>query len=140
MIDRSGQQIGNYRLLRRLGVGAFAEVYLGEHRYLKSQAAIKLLHTQLVQDVVSKFLQEAQILARLRNPHIIQVHDFSEDTSSGIHFLVMDYAPHGSMRELHPRGSIVPLPTIVTYVQQITLALQQAHDEKIVHRDLKPEN
>jgi eukaryotic-like serine/threonine-protein kinase len=80
----------------------------------KSQVAIKLLHTQLVQDVVDKFLQEAQILARLRNPHIIQVHDFSEDTTSGSHFLVMDYAPHGSVRVLHSRGCAIPLPTIVT--------------------------
>ncbi len=140
MIDRSGQQLGNYRLVRRLGSGAFAEVYLGEHRYLKSQAAIKILHALIEQAAIGKFLQEAQLLARLRNPHIVLVHDFSEDSTSGIHFLVMDYAPHGSLRELHPKGCIIPLPTIVAYVQQIATALQQAHDEKIVHRDIKPEN
>jgi serine/threonine protein kinase len=140
MTDRSGQQLGSYRLLRRLGSGAFAEVYLGEHRFLKSQAAIKILHTQILQEAIDKFLQEAQILARLRNPNIVQVYDFNQDSSDGTHFLVMDYAPHGCIRELHPKGSILPLFTVVTYVQQIAAALQQAHDEKIVHRDIKPEN
>ena len=55
-------------------------------------------------------------------------------------FLVMEYAPGGTLRKKHSHGSIVPLPTIVSYVKQVTAALQYAHDQQLVHRDVKPEN
>ena len=71
MVDRIGQQLGNYRLTRLLGRGGFAEVYLGEHHRLKSQAAIKVLHTQLSDEDITTFLNEAQTIARLEHPNII---------------------------------------------------------------------
>src|SRR5258708_2007124 len=52
----------------------------------------------------------------------------------------MDYAPNGSLRRLHPKGSMVPLPTVISYVKQVAEALQYAHDQKLIHRDVKPEN
>jgi eukaryotic-like serine/threonine-protein kinase len=55
-------------------------------------------------------------------------------------FLVMDYAPKGTLRQLHPKGQLLPLSTVVSYVKQIADALQYAHDEKYIHRDIKPEN
>ena len=63
MVDRVGQQFGNYRLIRLLGRGGFAQVYLGEHLRLNTQSAIKLLHTQLTDKEVTRFLNEAQINA-----------------------------------------------------------------------------
>ena len=66
--DRVGQQLGNYRLLRLLGRGGFAEVYLGEHVYLKSYAALKVLHTVLRDEEQAGFLKEAQTLVRLTHP------------------------------------------------------------------------
>ena len=63
MPNRVGQQLGNYRLLRLLGRGGFAEVYLGEHVYLKRRAAIKVLHTLLEEEDIEPFLAEAQLLA-----------------------------------------------------------------------------
>jgi eukaryotic-like serine/threonine-protein kinase len=65
MTDRVGQQLGNYRLVRLLGEGGFAEVYLGEHIYLGTQAAIKVLHTQLASEEGEQFRTEARTIARL---------------------------------------------------------------------------
>ena len=138
MNDRVGQQFGNYRLTRYLGQGGFAEVYLGEHVYLQTQAAIKILHLRLAHSELNDFLHEARTIARLSHPHIIQVFDFGLEGS--IPYLVMQYAPHGSLRQRHPTGSLVPLPTILTYVQTLASALQYAHVQNIVHRDVKPEN
>ena len=97
MPDRVGQQIGNYRLLRLLGRGAFAEVYLGEHIYLKRLAALKLLQASLEDEDVEQFLVEAQTLARLNHPNIVRVHEFAVE--QGMPILVMDYAPRGSLRQ-----------------------------------------
>jgi eukaryotic-like serine/threonine-protein kinase len=136
--DLVGQQFGSYRLLRLLGAGGFAEVYLGEHIDLGTQAAIKVLHTQLSSTDIDTFRTEARTIARLLHPHIIRVLDFNAAGSTP--FLVMDYAAGGTMRERYPRGTIVPLATIVSYIQQVAEALQYAHSEKLIHRDIKPEN
>ncbi len=69
MTGRLGQQLGNYRLTHLLGQGGFAEVYLGEHPLLETTVAIKVLHTQVTQDDVAQFQQEARLLASLRHPH-----------------------------------------------------------------------
>jgi serine/threonine protein kinase len=76
MVDRVGQQLGNYRLVRLLGQGGFAEVYLGEHIYLDTQAAIKVLQTQLAREDIEQFRLEARTIARLEHPHIVRVLDF----------------------------------------------------------------
>ncbi len=138
MADRVGQQLGNYRLIRLLGHGGFAEVYLGEHIYLKSQAAIKVLYTQLTKEDLDRFLTEGRTLVQLVHPHIVRILEFGLEGETP--FLVMDYAPNGSLRQLHPKGSVLPLTTIVDYVKQVADALQYAHNEKVIHRDVKPEN
>src|SRR6266700_64545 len=74
MTERVGQQLGNYTLIRRLGEGGFAEVYLGEHIHLGTQAAIKILHTQLSTDNVDEFRTEARTIARLVHPNIVPVY------------------------------------------------------------------
>src|SRR5215472_8514161 len=136
--NRTGQQLGNYRLLRLLGEGGFAEVYLGEHIHLGTQAAIKVLHTQLTSDDVDKFRTEARTIARLIHPHIVRVLDFGVEGKTP--FLFMDYAPNGTLRQHHPKGTLLSLDLIVSYVKQVADALQYAHDEKLIHRDVKPEN
>lgn len=138
MLDYEGRRLGNYQLTRLVGRGGFADVYLGEHVYLKTHAAIKVLQVQLAEESPRKFLTEARMIARLDHPHIVRVFDFGiEETTP---FLVMNYAAHGTLRQRHPFGSIVPLATIVSYVRAITDALQYAHDRNIIHRDVKPEN
>src|SRR6266851_2966701 len=138
MADRVGQQLGNYQLMRLLGEGGFAEVYLGEHIHLGTPAAIKVLHTQLTSDDVDQFRTEARTIARLIHPNIVRVLEFGIEGKTP--FLVMDYAPNNTLRQRHPKGIVLPLSTIVSYVKQVAEALQYAHDEKLIHRDVKPEN
>ena len=138
MVNHEGQQLGNYYLVRLLGRGSFAEVYLGGHRYLKTEAAVKVLHAQLAASDAEDFLNEAQIVARLVHPQIVRILDF--DVQEGTAFIVMDYAPNGTLRQLHRRGEIVPIKLVVNYVRQTASALQYAHDQKLIHRDIKPEN
>src|SRR5689334_4397650 len=138
MADRVGQQFGNYRLVRLLGQGGYAEVYLGQHLRLNQQAAIKVLHAHLTETEAEHFQQEAQTISSLVHPSIIRVFDY--DVQDGVPFLVMDYAPNGSLRRRYPKGALVPLPQIVSSVKQVASALQYAHDHKFIHRDVKPEN
>ena len=138
MADRVGQQLGNYRLDRLLGQGGFAEVYLGEHIYLGTLAAIKVLRTELDSDEIEHFHAEARTIARLVHPHIVRVLEFGVENTTP--FLVVDYAPNGTLRKRHARGVPLALSTVVGYVRQIADALQYAHDQKVIHRDVKPEN
>ncbi len=115
MTDRVGQHLGNYCLLRLLGRGGFADVYLGEHVYLHKPAALKILHMRLGEQETEQFLREAQILARLEHPHIVRVLDFAVQDG-------------------------LPLEQILAYVSQVASALQYAHDQRLIHRDVKPEN
>src|SRR6266480_4883453 len=138
MIDRVGHQLGNYRLQRLLGRGGFADIYLGEHVYLKSLAALKILRMSLSDEERDAFLKEAHTLTQLAHPNIVRVLDFAVEDDQP--YLVMDYAPNGSLRERHPAGSRLPLDSILVYVAQVASALQFAHDKGFVHRDVKPEN
>lgn len=138
MADRVGQQFGNYRLLRLLGKGGFAEVYLGEHIHLGTQAAIKLLIAELTSEEVEQFYEEARLIAHLEHDHVVPVLDFGIENT--VPYLVMKYAPNGTLRNRHPKGTKVPLSTAVSYIKQIAEALQYAHERKIIHRDIKPQN
>lgn len=138
MADYVGQQFGNYRLVRLLGEGGFAQVYLGEHLHLKSLAAIKVLHARLGKADQADFLTEARTIARLKHPHIVRVLDFG--VAEGLPYLVMDYAANGALRARYPRGARFPLGTILPDLQQVAEALQYAHEQRLIHRDIKPEN
>src|SRR5215475_1176474 len=97
MTDRVGQQFGNYQLVKLLGHGGSADVYLGKHRYLNSHAALKVSRKTIVAADEQKFLVEAQTLVDLRHPHIVRLLDFSGE--NGIPMLIMEYAPQGSLRQ-----------------------------------------
>jgi serine/threonine protein kinase len=138
MPEREGQRIGNYHLHRLLGKGSFAEVYLGEHLYLRNSAAIKILRGSLNEKDEYLFLSEAQTVARLAHPNIVRVREFAIERS--IPFLAMDYAPGGTLRHRYPEGTCLSLEQTVTHVKYIAAALQYAHNRGIIHRDVKPEN
>ncbi|SRR6266487_127945 len=100
MAERVGQILGNYQLLRLLGRGAFAEVYLAEHRYLEVPAAIKVLHVRMESNTHEQFLREARTIAHLQHPHIVRVLDFGFQDQTP--FLVMEYLPNGTLRTRYP--------------------------------------
>jgi eukaryotic-like serine/threonine-protein kinase len=137
MADKTGQQVGSYRLVRLLGKGGFAEVYLGQHvRVASKKAAVKILYLYDVD--AQKFHEEAEVTEQLVHPHIVRLLDY--DLQEGTPFLVLDYAPGGTLRNRHPKGSQVPLDIVVAYLKEIAPALQYAHDRHILHRDIKPDN
>ena len=135
------QIVGKYRLLQALGRGATAQVYLGEHVHLHTYAALKVLHTQGNLSTAERqgFVAEAQIIAQLQHQHIVRVLDF-DFSDQGVPFLVMEYAAHGSLRQLHPPGERLQLLTIVDYLEQVGAALMYVHQAGVVHADVKPEN
>ncbi len=146
MADRVGQRFGDYRLIRFLGGGGFGDVYLGEHIHDKTLAAVKVLKTHLKDETdlkefvkkLKEFINEASTF-NLKHPHIAQLLAFGLGKDD-IPFLVIEYAPNGSLRSRYPRGTRLPLDTIVTYLKPIAAALQYAHDHRRIHRDVKPEN
>src|SRR5579883_1240100 len=138
MVDRIGEQFGNYRLVKLLGRGGFADVYLGEHIHLGSHVAIKILHALLEEHEQEEFLLEARLIASLEHPSIVPVVDCAIEKNNA--FIVMKYAPHGTLRQRYPKGTRLPLPEIVEIVRQVGAALQFAHNRRIIHRDVKPEN
>jgi len=98
MADRVGQQLGSYKLIRLLGKGGFAEVHLGEHIRLGSQVAIKVSPAHMVSDdEMERFSTEARILSSLNHPHIVRFLEFG--TEGQTPFLVMEYAPNGTLQE-----------------------------------------
>src|SRR5947209_10115722 len=137
-MEQVEQRVGNYRLLQLLGTGAFAEVYLGEHLYLNTPVALKVVRAQVQESTLASFLSEARHVSHLVHPHVSRVFHFGLEAQ--LRFLVMDYAPFGNLRQLHPAGTSVPLPTLVSYVTALASALQHVHDQHLLHRDLKPEN
>jgi eukaryotic-like serine/threonine-protein kinase len=138
MADLVGQQLGRYHLVRLIGQGGFADVYLGEHIHLNTHAAIKVLQMRLVGSSMEQFRNEARTIASLVHPNIIRVLDFGVE--NGIPFLIMDYAANGTLRQRHPKGAVLPPAVFIPYVKQVASALQYAHDRKFIHRDVKPEN
>lgn len=136
--NRAGQRLGNYQLTRLVGRGGFAEVYLGEHVYLQTLAAVKVLSIQLAQEDQAGFLNEARTIAHLKHPNILSVIEFG--VQEGVPFLVMDYAPHGSLREHYRQQTNLTPIKVLPHIKQIATALQYAHQEHTIHRDIKPEN
>jgi serine/threonine protein kinase len=137
MSDRVGEQFGEYRLTRKLGGGTFGDVYLGEHTGNNTPAAVKILQARLTNsEDLKDYINEIRSLFRLQHPNIVPLLDFGIERDTP--FLIMAYAPNGTLRQ--PKGTRLPLDTVVGYIKQIAEALQHAHDRKLIHRDVKPDN
>ncbi len=137
-----GQQFGNYRLVEQLDCGSFGCVYRAEHLHLKTRTvAIKILHAHLAsQKQREGFFQEANLLERLKHPHILHILDVG--IQHGFPYLVMEYCSAGSLRRRLKRQNSQPLPVeeALIILTQVGEALEYVHQHNVVHRDLKPEN
>ena len=132
------QRLDRYHLIRLLGQSGSSEVYLAEHRELHTPVAIKMLHCRFARNDLEKFLARAYSFTQLEHPHIVRVFDFGIE--NGTPYLVMSYAPDGTLRQRYPRGRHLSLEIVVSYVKQIADALQYVHERKLIHRDIKPHN
>jgi len=138
--DLSGRQLGSFRLLRRLGRGAMAEVYLAEQDALHRQVAIKVLKSSLATDetYVKRFHNEAHAAASLVHANIVQIHDVG--CCDGIHFIAQEYVQGQNLREYMTRRGQPDLKLALAIMRQVAAALCKASTAGIVHRDIKPDN
>ncbi len=139
-----GQQIGQYKILDRIGQGGMAEVYKGIHSILHRYVAIKVLGRHLETDpkVNARFQREAQAVAALRHPNIVQIYDFGR--YEGGYYMVMEYVEGTDLRvDLEQRrqeGTAFTPQEIIAVAEQLASALDYAHAEGVIHRDVKPGN
>ncbi len=137
----AGQSFGNFQVVRLLGEGGFGEVYEAENPFLQRRAAIKVLHTGMVQDpeLVRRFLNEARAASAIRHPNIIEVFDAGV-TPEGEPYILMEFLEGDSLQKVLLDRGRIPLRTVQEITRQAGSALAAAHAAGIVHRDLKPEN
>jgi len=137
----AGQSFGNFQVVRLLGEGGFGEVYEAENPFLQRRAAIKVLHTAMVQDpeLVRRFLNEARAASAIRHPNIIDVFDAGV-TPEGEPYILMEFLEGDSLQKVLLERGRIPLRTVQEIARQAGSALSAAHAAGIVHRDLKPEN
>ncbi|WP_179277280.1 serine/threonine-protein kinase [Actinoplanes regularis] len=137
--------IGRYRIMRKLGSGAFADVYLAVDEQLESPVAIKVLANRwaLDQDIRERFLNEARLLRRIGGPRLVNVHDIGETPDRGPYF-VMPYADRGTLEDrladLAGAGREVEPAAAFAVARDVALALRRVHEAGVVHRDVKPGN
>lgn len=138
--DLSGKQLGDYSVLRRLGRGAMAEVYLADQQSLGRQVALKVLKKELACDptCVQRFRREAQAAASLVHANIVQVHEVA--CIDGVHFIAQEYVQGVNLQQYLARNGTLDLKLALLVIRQAAAALAKAADQKIVHRDIKPEN
>jgi len=140
-----GKHFGRYQATALIACGASGCVYLAQHDMLtKRIVAIKVMHTAHLHSPQEqdRFVREAEILVTLSHPHILDIYDLGIDEDEGLPYLVMEYAPNGSLRDLLDRQPqhVLPLAQSVSIITQVGEALNYAHQYRVIHRDLKPEN
>lgn len=144
MEDWAGRVLSKVRIEKLIGRGGMADVYVGRHTTLNRPMAVKILHSHMTvdADLRRRFRDEAQAVATLRHPNIVQVIDF--DVVDDRPYIVMELLEGMPLNEylggLHNMGHTLPLDTVSRMVTSLTAALDYAHDRQIVHRDVKPAN
>lgn len=136
-----GQKINDrYQIIRNIGEGGMANVYLAYDTILDRNVAVKILRGDLADDdkFVRKFQREAISASSLSHPNIVEMYDVGED--DGKYFIVMEYVDGRTLKSLIKRRGALTLPEVIDIMLQLTSAIAHAHDSYIIHRDIKPQN
>ena len=136
-----GQKISDrYQIIKSIGEGGMANVYLAYDTILDRNVAVKVLRGDLATDekFVRRFQREALSASSLTNPNIVEVYDVGED--NGEYYIVMEYVEGKHLKNLLKKRGKLTVPEVVDIVLQITSGLSVAHDSYIIHRDIKPQN
>ncbi|MGV3722278.1 MAG: serine/threonine-protein kinase, partial [Actinomycetota bacterium] len=133
-----GQVLDRYRLVERLGEGEAGELFKGQHPTLDQCRAVKVLPRRLSQDPeqVARLVREARRCAVLNHPNIVRLEHLGEQ--EGRYYVVTDYVPGHSLRELIDAHGPLPAERAIRVARQICAALAYAHEQGIVHGDIKP--
>src|SRR2546423_5025535 len=131
---------GGYRIVRKLGTGGMADVYLAEDQELGRRVAIKILNDRHAADdsFIERFRREAKNAAGLSHPNIVSIYD--RGTAEDTYYIAMEYLDGRSLKELIVGRGPAPIKIAVEYARQILAAVGFAHRNGIVHRDIKPHN
>jgi len=144
MEDIVGKTLGQYRVVERLGKGGMAEVFRAFHPALNRYVAIKVMHPFVATEegFLDRFRHEAQSVAALRHPNIVQVFDFG--TEGSLYYMVMEFVEGPTLKkriaEARQEGDLLPLEEVGRIIDQVAQALDYAHRRGMIHRDVKPAN
>ena len=136
-----GQKINDrYQIIRTIGEGGMANVYLAHDTILDRDVAVKILRGDLADDekFVRRFQREAISASSLSHPNIVEMYDVGED--DGQYYIVMEYVEGKTLKSLVKRRGALTLPEVIDIMLQLTSAVACAHDSYIIHRDIKPQN
>jgi len=138
--DLTGKQFGGFHILRRLGSGAMADVYLAEQSSLRRQVAVKVLKRHLASDqtYVKRFQREAQAAASLVHANIVQIYEVGDIDQT--YYIAQEYVQGLNLRHWLERNGAPDLRLALVIMRQVAAALAKAGQQGIVHRDIKPEN
>jgi eukaryotic-like serine/threonine-protein kinase len=136
-----GVHLHGLRIEQFIGEGSAARIYLGAHRVLDREFAVKIMHDESVenQELIERMKREARVLSRIDHPNIVRVYDFGE-TECGQPFIAMEMLRGKTLKVLIETEAPLPHDRILAITKQIAAGLEEAHENGLVHRDLKPEN
>jgi eukaryotic-like serine/threonine-protein kinase len=132
---------GRYKIVKMVGGGGMANVYLAHDMILDRDVAVKILRLDFAnnEEFIRRFHREAQSATSLAHPNIVSIYDVGDEDDS-IYYIVMEYVEGQTLKEYIQKRSPVPIEDVLTIMQQLTSAISHAHQNHIIHRDIKPQN
>jgi len=139
-LDLTGKNLGNYKIVGKLGQGGMATVYKAHELSLNRVVALKVLSSQLSEDeaYIKRFQREAQAAAQLNHPNIVQIYAIGEE--QGVHYFAMEYIKGKSLAHIRQEQGVLEPEDAIPLIRQVAEALVEAHKVGLVHRDIKPSN